>query len=146
MPHAPHLAVLPRPRTAVLRDGTRVSIRPLVREDRALVADVFEHLSPQSRFLRFHTPVPALSARALDGLTAIDHDRHVALVAIHDGVAVGIARYVRFDRAPATADVGISVVDAMHGRGLGRALLDALRAVAAERGVAVLHFDIHPEN
>ena len=143
-PHRP--AALGRPLTAVLRDGSRVTIRDLVPDNRALIADAFERLSPRSRFLRFLSPIPALSKRMLDQLTDVDQDRHVALVALQDGAVVGVVRFVRDDRDPSVADVAITVVDATQGRGLGRTLLTTLRDVAAGLGVRALHFDIHPEN
>ncbi len=142
----PHLSLLPACRDAVLRDGSAVAIRALVPEDRALVADAFERLSPTSRYMRFLTPMPSLSERTLDALTDVDHDGHVALIALQDGRAVGVVRYVRDDRDPASADVAITVIDPIQGRGLGRVLMDALLDVARERGVGVFTFDIHPEN
>jgi acetyltransferase len=143
---SPHLSLLPAPRHAVLRDGSAVAIRALVPEDRARVADAFERLSATSRYMRFLTPMPSLSERALDGLMDVDHDRHVALVALQDGRAVGVVRYVRDERDGTRADLAITVVDPVQGRGLGRALMLALLDVARQRGVAELTLDIHPEN
>ena len=140
------LSLVPPPRSAVLRDGSAVTIRALVREDRALVAEAFERLSPTSRYMRFLTPMPSLPERTLDTLMDVDQDRHVALVALQGGRAVGVARYVRDERDPASADVAITVIDPVQGRGLGRALMLALCEVARERGVRELTFDIHPEN
>jgi RimJ/RimL family protein N-acetyltransferase len=143
---SPHLSLLPSPRTAVLHDGSAVTIRALVPEDRALIADAFERLSATSRYMRFLAPMPSLPKRMLDALMDVDHDRHVALVALQDGRAVGVVRYVRDDRDPASADVAITVIDPVQGRGLGHALMLALLDVAHEREVGVLTFDIHPEN
>jgi RimJ/RimL family protein N-acetyltransferase len=129
-----------------LRDGTCVSLRPLVPEDRALVEAAFERMSDRSRFLRFFSPVPRLPRRMLDQLMAVDQVRHVALAAIHDGECVGVVRYVVDRDDPSAADFAISVIDAYQGRGLGRALVEAIADVAAARGVRRLTLDIHPEN
>ena len=59
--------------------------------------------------------------------------RHVALVAEQDGAPVGIVRWVREDET--TAEIALEVVDAAHGRGVGRALLAAARASAVEAGI-----------
>jgi GNAT superfamily N-acetyltransferase len=139
-----------RPLTGItrlaLRDGTCVSLRPLVPEDRALVEAAFERMSERSRFLRFFSPVPRLTRRTLDQLMAVDQVRHVALAAIRDGECIGVARYVVDRDDPAAADFAISVIDAYQGRGLGRALVEAIADVAAARGVRRLTLDIHPEN
>jgi hypothetical protein len=44
-----------------LRDGSRVAIRPIEPDDREMLAEGFGRLSPESRYRRFFTPMPALS-------------------------------------------------------------------------------------
>lgn len=146
MPSRPCLTCLPDPVDVRLRNGALVHVRALVPDDRELVADAFERLSPRSRFMRFLSPLPRLPRRMLDALVAVDHDRHVALVALHEGRAIGVVRYVRDAADPALADFAISVVDSHQGQGLGRALIAAIGDVAAGRGVRRFHMDIHPEN
>jgi GNAT superfamily N-acetyltransferase len=82
----------------------------------------------------------------LDALMDVDHDRHVALVAFHDGHPVAVVRYVRDAADPTVADFAISVVDAYQGIGLGRALIGVIGDVATRRGVQRFVMDIHPEN
>jgi RimJ/RimL family protein N-acetyltransferase len=82
----------------------------------------------------------------LDRLTDVDHARHVALIAVHDGACIGVVRYVVDHGDPALADFAITVIDAHQGRGLGRALTMAIARVAHARGVRRLTLDIHPEN
>ena len=146
MPSRPCLTCLPDPLEVRLRSGTPIAVRALVPEDRELVADAFERLSERSRLMRFLSPVPRLPRRMLDALVDVDHDRHVALVALDGGAAIGVARYVRDTADPSVADFAISVVDAYQGRGLGRALTGALLDVAATRGVRTFVMDIHPDN
>ncbi len=136
----------PRPLVARLRDGSTVELRELVPADRALVQEAFARLSAQSRYMRFLSPMPALSSRTLDALMDVDQDRHVALIALQRGEPVGVVRYVRDSGDPRVADLAVTVIDARQGRGLGRVLVMALRRCAAERGVRELHLDIHPEN
>lgn len=140
------VAALPEPSAIRLRDGERIALRALVPEDRELLGDAFERLSDRSRLLRFFSPMPRLPARTLAALTAVDHCDHLALAAIHDCQLVGVARFVRDRDDRTTADFAITVVDAYQGRGLGRALIAALRAEAAARGVQRLTMDVHPEN
>ena len=141
-----HLKLLPSPTTATLRDGAHITIRALVPEDRELVAEAFAKLSARSRYMRFLTPLPSLSPRMLDSLMDVDHEHHLALIALEGGEAVGVVRFVRFTDEPDVADVAITVIDERQGRGLGRALLHALLDAAVERGVRALNFDIHPDN
>lgn len=146
MPHYGHLHSLPDPGGVTLRDGTTIAVRALVPEDRELIVAAFERLSPRSRFLRFFSPLPRLTAEMLDRLMDVDHMRHVALVAIYDDACVGVVRYVVDERDPTMADFAITVIDAHQGRGLGRALTAAIARVAFARGLRGLTLDVHPEN
>jgi RimJ/RimL family protein N-acetyltransferase len=65
------------------------------------------------------------------------HD-HVALVAEAErwpGTIVAVARYVRLNDDPDTAEAAIVVADELHGLGLGTLLADRLAAAAAVHGV-----------
>jgi nucleotide-binding universal stress UspA family protein len=119
-----------------LRDGSRITIRPLEPGDRQGLADGFARLSPETRYRRFFGPVPELRERDLDYLTQIDHHDHEALVAIDDatGEGVGVARYIRI--AGEVAEPAVVVVDDWQGRGVGSALLISLVDRAREEGVA----------
>ncbi len=118
-----------------LRDGSRITIRPIGPDDRQDLAEGFERLSPETRYRRFFSPVPELRERDLDYLTQIDHRDHEALVAIDDatGEGVGVARYVRISGG--VAEPAVVVVDDWQGRGVGAALLSSLVDRAREEGV-----------
>ncbi len=118
-----------------LRDGSRITIRPIGPDDRQGLADGFARLSPETRYRRFFSPVPELRERDLDYLTQIDHRDHEALVAIDDatGEGVGVARYVRI--SDGLAEPAVVVVDDWQGRGVGGALLSSLVDRARQEGV-----------
>jgi GNAT superfamily N-acetyltransferase len=122
-----------------LREGTRVRLRPIVPEDKALLAAGFERLSPESRFRRFMAPIAELSAEQLVSLTELDYVNHFAWIAIslnEPGMpGVGVSRYVRRPEEPEVAEAAVTVVDEYQGRGLGTLLLEALGAVALENEV-----------
>ena len=126
----------------LLRDGTPVVLRLQTPADRSQLADLFARLSPRSRYQRFLAGTgPKLPSRMLDALADVDgHDR-VGLLALRDSTLVGAARYLRRGDDRRSADVALTVADELQGRGLGRLLLDELRAHAAERGVARFEFD-----
>jgi RimJ/RimL family protein N-acetyltransferase len=116
--------------------GPRVVLRPLERGDTGAVLEVFAGLSDHSRALRFLTAKPRLTAADLRQLTAVDHCHHVALLAVGPhGRAIGIARFVRDQHSPDSADVAVAVVDAWQDRGIGTLLAHGLVRRALEVGV-----------
>lgn len=139
-----HLATIrprrPRPRGAAvsLRDGSTVVMRPVRRSDADLLAEGFAQLSPESRRFRFLAGKPTLSSVELRRLTDIDHHDHEAIGAVDpvDGRGLGVARFVRCAHDPAAAEVAVTVIDAWHGRGLGRELMRRLVIRATEEGIA----------
>jgi RimJ/RimL family protein N-acetyltransferase len=122
---------------AVLRDGSRVLIRPVQSADAPLLADGFARLSATSRWMRFLTPKKELSPAELRFLTDLDHHDHEALGALdrREGRGVGVARYVRQADDPWSADVAITIIDEWQGRGLGTELLARLSDRAREENI-----------
>jgi GNAT superfamily N-acetyltransferase len=110
--------------TLVLGDGTPIGLRPLESDEREGVLGWFARLSPESRFRRFLSPVPALSSRELAALTDINHVTREAVAAVdqRDGSIVGIAWYVQFGGEKRAADVAIAVIDEVQRMGIGTAL------------------------
>lgn len=119
-----------------------ITIRPLRRGETEVVQSVFDRLGPRSRLLRFGGAKTTLSAADLELLTRVDADHH-ALVAVVDGVPIGIARLVRDD---ADADVAFAVVDDWQHRGVGTILADRLAADARAAGIERLHATMHADN
>jgi acetyltransferase len=132
--------------TARLQDGTALHLRPLHDGERQPLLEVFEHMSSQSRYLRFLTPVRELSEPMLRRLTALDDGRQVAWAAWDGTRCVAVARYVRWSHRPETAELAVAVVDAMHRRGVARLLLGTLAAAAATQGIATFTLTVHAEN
>ncbi len=108
----------------------------------------FESASAESIFLRFLAPQPRLSSSLLHYLTAVDHDRHEALIAVdpETGRSFGTARYVRDEDHPETAEFAVGVGDRWMRIGLGTALLGALVLRAREAGVVQFIGLIHADN
>jgi RimJ/RimL family protein N-acetyltransferase len=123
-------------------------IRPIGPWDRERLNEGFESASAESIFLRFLSPQPRLSRSQLDYLTAVDHIRHEALIAVDPktGQSFGTARYIRSDDNPGTAEFAIGVGDRWMRIGLGTALLSALVIRAGEMGVIRFTGMIHSDN
>ena len=109
----------------VVRDGTRVLIRPVEPGDAPLLERGFAQLGALSRYRRFLAPVDHLDRDQIAYLTQVDHRDHEAIVAIDptSGEGIGVARYVRDAGDPAQAEVAIVITDALarprrrHGTG-----------------------------
>lgn len=132
-----------------LRDGSRALVRPIRPDDKERLRVGLAKLSPQSRYLRFHTPVVELTEEQLRYLTEVDFKDHVAWVAIDpyaiDEPGMGVARYVRLDEET-VAEAAITVADAYQGRGVGSLLLGILARSARENGIETFRSYVLSEN
>jgi RimJ/RimL family protein N-acetyltransferase len=111
-------------------------IRPLKTDDGPLLDRVMDGMSTQSRYQRYHVPKPRLNRRDREYLTAVDERDHLALVAISPyGTPLGVARAVRLRDDPGAAEVGVEVIDAHQGQGLGTELTTLLARRAGAVGI-----------
>lgn len=122
----------------VLADGAQATIRPIAPGDKPFLVEGLAALSRRSVHQRFLAAKPRFSTRELRYLTEVDGVRHIALVALRPAgprPLLGVARCVRLAAEPATAEMAVVVQDDVQGRGLGRALAQALRDAAWAGGV-----------
>jgi acetyltransferase len=115
-------------------------IKEVSRSDRAALEFSFNHLGERSLHQRFMTPTRANARREIDRMVAADHWHSEALIAFAPAprTPVGVAEYVRTDEFD-VAEVAIAVADGWQRRGVGQALLEALRVRALAAGVR--HFE-----
>jgi GNAT superfamily N-acetyltransferase len=123
-----------------------VTTRPVRPADRTLFYRLWERLSPETVYRRFHAPVHSLPDESVRRLVTVDHDLREALVAVVGGEVVGVARYDRPLDDPSTAEVAVLVEDAWQGVGLGRQLVTELAGLAARRGVRRLTATVQVDN
>src|SRR5262249_15230317 len=114
-------------------------------EDEPLLRDLFVHMSPEDQRLRFFVAMRELSHALAARLSQIDYDREMALIAQHDAVPLGVARYAA-DPDRLRAEYAVAVRSDWKGRGVGYLLMTRLIAVAREAGIGELFGDVLHEN
>jgi acetyltransferase len=152
----PKLAIRPYPIQYVgtweAKDRTKVTIRPILPEDEALLVKFHQILSDRTVFMRYLQPI-MLQERVMHERLArichVDYDREIALVAETTDAkgeqnVMGIGRLSRFHAAN-EARLSILIGDPYQGIGLGgelvRRAVDVARKERMDRLSAVLTDD-----
>ncbi|MCB9418246.1 MAG: GNAT family N-acetyltransferase [Ardenticatenaceae bacterium] len=133
------------------KTGIVVRVRPLLPEDAPYLVDIFEHMSADSRYRRFHQPVNHLSPeRIWAEAESIAHTpEQVGFIAFADlpgdpGTPVGAVRCVCL--GDGKAETAVSVRDDMQKQGIGSHLLSLLVKEARNHGVTKLLATIQSSN
>lgn len=126
--------------------GEAVELIPVEPRHRQLLLDGFGSLSERSRYLRFMAPVSVLNGSEVEYLTNLDMVGRFAWALLVEGRPAALARYSRTTTRPDAAEVAVTVLDELQGRGLGTLLLECLAPVAAAVGFARFEFEVLPEN
>jgi RimJ/RimL family protein N-acetyltransferase len=127
----------------VLKDGSRVKLRPLVKEDRDMLLKFFQGLDAKElSFLRSNVQDPAVVDHWVNH---IDYHRVFPLVAEADGRIVGDItlhmRKVGWKRH--LGNVRVVVSPDYQGKGLGTLLINEIVELAGEFGLEKLLAEIH---
>jgi acetyltransferase len=118
-------------------DGTPIALRPIRPGDEPVLQDLFAHMSLEDVRLRFFAPMRELSNALAARLSDLEYGREMALVAEHDGMTLGIARYSA-DPDRLSAEFAVAVRSDWHGHGVGHLLMTRLIEVAQQSGVGEL--------
>src|SRR6478609_571730 len=110
-----------------LRDGSTAHVRPVVPADAPALRTFLEHLSDNSRWLRFFSLGVNLD-KAAERAAAGDRPEGYGLI------------------VTTRAEVAFAVADEMQGRGLATVLIAHLAQVASARGVTTFTATVLPEN
>ena len=131
----------------VLREGLRLTLRPVLPQDCLLIGELMLGLSPAARRQRFHGVVKLSAARLLQ-MSCIDYARQLALVvtAHVDGAerVIADARYCVGDDE--TAEFALVVDERWQRQGIGSWALAALQQAATAAGVNTLQGAVHSSN
>jgi RimJ/RimL family protein N-acetyltransferase len=136
-------------RTASLKDGTHVRIRPVRPEDEPRLVALHSRLSRDSRYHRFFGEMERLPPDWAHFFANVDYHRRLALVAERvprgGGVLIGVGRY-DFSEKEGAAEVAFVVEDPWQDKGLGTILLKDLVCAAAARGIRRLRAYVLADN
>ncbi|MGH7111056.1 MAG: GNAT family N-acetyltransferase [Stellaceae bacterium] len=128
-----------------LGEGVTVFLRPIRRGDGPLLQDLFDHMSPEDRRLRFFAPIRHLSEELVRQLTETDYETRIALLAFasDSGAVLGVARLATEPPTPrdrrsrgdpddkSRAEFAVALRSDWHGHGLGWLLMQRMLALAA---------------
>ena len=122
----------------VLPNSRLLRIRPLQRSDENLVRELYDHLSPRTRYLRFLSQMPTLPDYMVRMLVYVDDRRQLGLVAEHDSgngkekEIVGLASFGAIDDR--SVEVALVIRDDWQRQCLGTELAGRLLQAAEARG------------
>jgi RimJ/RimL family protein N-acetyltransferase len=123
-----------------LKDGTRVLLRPMTKDDRQALIDLFAQVSPEERrYFRSGINDPEVVGGWVD---ALDYNKVLPLVAIIGDKLVGDAS-LHFQTGPKRhiGELRIFLSKDYRFRGLGGRMLDALIEIARRRGLYMLEVE-----
>ncbi len=135
------------------KDGQTIRVRYLAYDDAIYLVDIFEHMSADSRYRRFHQTTdhlhPGRIWREAENIAHMDEARQEGLLAFADlpgrpNTPVGAARYVCIGEG--VAETAVSVRDDMQNKGIGAILLQMLVEEARTNGIQKLIADVINSN
>jgi acetyltransferase len=122
-----------------LGNGSSYFNRPIQANDKERIISLFNHLSPESRYLRFAHAISKLPDDFLEDILHLDYETEMALVALillqtDSDEIIGISRYVKPPNQ-SICEFSLSVRDSCTTHGIGAHLLLDLIVHAKENGL-----------
>lgn len=128
-----------------LSNGKEVLIRPITVADKELEWNFVHNLSPEAKNFRFFGAQKDLSPQMLNFFTDIDYQKHMALIAVHDGIEIAVARFFCNEETN-TCEFAIVVDEQWQHLGLGGHLIKSLMEVAKNENIKEMTGDVLPHN
>lgn len=148
-----HLAVRPYPEEYVaertLKDGTKVTLRPIKPEDEPMWHELLGSCSTQSLWFRFSYLFKQTTHEMATRYCFIDYDREIGIVA--EVEEQGQRKLIAVGRLVADADhdaaeYAVIVVDRWHSHGLGGLMTDYCCEIAKPWGVKKIVAEVSKDN
>jgi len=136
-------------RDAVLKDGSRIFLRPIRQDDTDKWLSFVSRLSSHTKYLRFHHVPKEMTEEDASRYCNVDYRDSFAIVAEYmrngrrDIVAVG--RYNRLQPRN-SAEISFVVEDAFQNKGIATKLMEHLVDYARENGISTFEADVLAEN
>ncbi|RTL50733.1 MAG: N-acetyltransferase [Bradyrhizobiaceae bacterium] len=146
-------ASVPRPypvkweRTLVLRDGSRIYVRPIRPDDEPQIKWLLEHTSGRDLRFRFFTTVKVFTHEFLAALTNLDYSRAMAFVAFDESgkEILGVVR-LHSDDGHQSGEFAILLRSDSRGRGLGWAMMNLMIEYGRSEGLKQITGQVLCEN
>jgi len=124
-----------------LRDGARILIRPLTRDDRQALIDLFAPLSSEDlRYMRHNVTDSQVISQWVDGM---DYSKVFPLVAVFGSRIVGLASlHLNLGPARHRAEVRVFLPKDFRHRGVGSRLLQGLVELAKRHNLYMIEAQI----
>jgi acetyltransferase len=141
-----HLVITPYPKqyitTFEMKDGKKVTLRPIRPEDEPMEAEMFTKFSKETQRFRFFSLINGVTHDMLVRYTQIDYDREMAIIAELDEDGrkkmLGVVRIIAdFDHD--RAEFALVVADPWQGLGLGSKLTDYILQIGKEKGLKKIY-------
>jgi acetyltransferase len=146
-----NFAVRPYPsqwhRLIEVRNGWRVSVRPIRPEDEPVLHEFLKHVTSQDLRLRFFAPMKEFTHEFIARLTQLDYARAMAFIAFDDvtNEMVGVVR-IHSDSIYENGEYAILLRSDLKGRGLGWVLMQLIIEYARSEGLKMISGDVLREN
>ena len=135
--------------TVALKDGSSLILRPIQLSDEEKLLALFNRLSKQTMYLRFHHVLNHIAREEVRRFCAVDYFNTFALVGTlgedEDEKIIAVGHYARQPGAE-RAQIAFEVEDKYQGLGIGTHLLDQLANVARDKVITTFEAEVLAEN
>lgn len=132
--------------TMVLKDQTKLLLRPIRADDEILLKVFFERMSPEALRYRFFGSRLQFEHRELSAMCQIDYVREMAFVAVNDAQQiVGEIRTWR-DVLRDEIEFAVMVDPDLQGQGFGSQLMQRMISYSRELGIVAINAEVMADN
>ncbi len=135
--------------SVALKDGSSLHLRPILMSDEERLLALFNRLSKQTIYLRFHHVLTHMSREEARRFCTVNYEDTFALVGtLGEGSEERIIAVGRYARQPGAnrAQIAFEVEDKYQGLGIGTHLLDQLAYIARDKGINTFEAEVLAEN
>lgn len=148
-----HLVIRPYPRKYMtertIRDGKKVTLRPIRPEDEPSLIKLFRTLSEETMRFRFFQVIREISHETLARYCNIDYDREMTIIAERtendEKMMIGMVRSV-VEPDGVRGEIAVVVGDPWQNLGLGSCMLDYIIEISEDMGLETIFGEILKEN